>query len=570
MPIIEIKGPAEWDIVPAEVNAAGNIFALDNLIAMDKFDDGVLDPVLWGTSLVQGSGIASVTEANGKVTISTNADDAAAILFYNAILSPRANSIWRIRYKADLANFLGSIPGLLLQQAGTPAPGSINLKSVAQYEIDGAGRIAVNAWFADLSKKYFSGAWQGGASYQDKIDAFEQRIFEFENDKVNLTFRILTADEAECLFSVTVPWADLKAEANDLYMTFGDPFTTASQGQLELDEFYHYGPYPTGQVISMGNIAVSGNRIEKFPVTTSGDVFGEYRLDNSGAWIKPGAGTDAEMQAALVGLTPAQLDLRYTLNSDGFTPASVNLDGRVIAGACLPSLPVIGDYIMPMLAELVRDQIALIVKTEISNLKTVAEDLALNQPATLEGQQAQADLDNGVYDIIGNIFIEKGTHFQSAQIPGLNIYYGRSDFSATGGDAVSRQQATSSYIIEVHAHERHEQKDGIIFHGDEKAARKTGRILGILRGIIMSGQYVTLGDEFEALIWRRRVTSLDVFQPDFQESDGKQGIVGILNINVEFEELGPEISGEVLAETISRITAKLRTADDGNVITIET
>lgn len=242
--------------------------------------------------------------------------------------------------------------------------------------------------------------------------------------------------------------------------------------------------------------------------------------------------------------------------------------GTVYSGHNVPA-PVIDDYIMPMVAELVRDQIALIVSTELSALKVRAEDLALNQPATLQGIQAQSDIDNGVFDVIDNIFIEKGADFMSTQIPGLNIYYGRSDFSATEGDAVNRQVSMSDYAIEVHVQEKHLQENNAIKKGDEKAARKAARILGLLRGIVMSGQYVHLGDSFNDIVWGRRVTSLDVFQPDFQEKDGKQGIVGIMNIAVKFNEIGPEISGELITSVMTDITAKLRTADDGKVITIE-
>lgn len=232
-------------------------------------------------------------------------------------------------------------------------------------------------------------------------------------------------------------------------------------------------------------------------------------------------------------------------------------------------MPEINSYIMPMITELVRDQIALIVSAELAEQKVIAEDLVITQPATPEGIQAQKDIDNGIFDILDNIFIEKGTHFQDEQIPGLNIYFGRSDFSASVGDTIHTQKATSTYAIEVHESEKHTQIADVITYGDEKSARNTARILGFLRGILMSGQYVTLGDEFKQIVWRRRVTSLDVFQPDFQESDGRHGIVGVLNIAVEFNEIGPEITGELIASTRSLINVKLRTDDDGKIIQIE-
>ena len=234
-----------------------------------------------------------------------------------------------------------------------------------------------------------------------------------------------------------------------------------------------------------------------------------------------------------------------------------------------PFSPVIDDYIMPLVAELVRDQIAYIVSGELVNLKALAETLAATQPATLVGKQAQADLDNGIYGVIDNIFIEKGTHFTEQEIPGINIYYGRSDYPQNEGDPRNRQVSDSSYIISVHITEKHKQENDEISLGDEKSARNALRIVGIIRGILMSGQYVTLGSTFKGILFRRWVSSVDVFQPDFQESDGRHGIMGVLNISVKFNEIGPEIDGEKITAAFTDISAKLRTNDEGRVIRIE-
>lgn len=234
-----------------------------------------------------------------------------------------------------------------------------------------------------------------------------------------------------------------------------------------------------------------------------------------------------------------------------------------------PPLPVINEYIMPMVAELVRDQIVLIMSTELPKQKAIAEDLAANEPATQAGQQAQKDLDNKIFDIINNIYAEKGTHFNRDEMPGINIYFGRSDYSASDGSNINEQISDSTFTIEVHLFYKSEQENDAIEHGDEKSARQVARILGILRGILMSGQYITLGDSLSGIVWRRRVTGLDVFQPDFQAQEGMQGLVGILNIAVKFREIGPELLGEILTAALTDISIKLRLADDGKVISIE-
>jgi len=235
-----------------------------------------------------------------------------------------------------------------------------------------------------------------------------------------------------------------------------------------------------------------------------------------------------------------------------------------------PFNPVIDDYIMPMVAEIVRDQIALIIVNELQNQKSIAENLAATQPETLVGRQAVSDLDNGIFDIIQNIFIEKGTKFDGSELPGMNIYYNRSDFPMNEGNPINHQVADASYTIEAHITAKHKQKDDEIKYGDEKAARIAARTMGLIRAIIMSGQYVRLGySKTDNLVWRRWVNSVDVIQPDYQESDAVHGTVGILNIAVKFNEIGPAVRGEILQKIIAEINVKLHTSYDGKVITIE-
>ena len=226
-------------------------------------------------------------------------------------------------------------------------------------------------------------------------------------------------------------------------------------------------------------------------------------------------------------------------------------------------------YIMPSLAEGVRDQIALVVLTELTNQKAIAEDLILNHPLTPEGIQAQEDIDKGVFDVLDNFFIEKGTHFADYQMPGINVLYGSSPYPKNQGNNISTQSTDTGYVISVHAESKHAEKSGVISKGDEKSARLVARIAMIIRTILMSGPYVRLGFDKELrLISKRWVSQVDVFQPDFQESDGRHGILGVVNISVEFDELSPDLQGEALQAFLTQIKIKLKTEDNGKIITI--
>lgn len=229
----------------------------------------------------------------------------------------------------------------------------------------------------------------------------------------------------------------------------------------------------------------------------------------------------------------------------------------------------IAGYIMPSLTEIVRDQLGLIVSTELANQKTIADELILNSPLTPEGIQAKADVDNGIYEILDNIFIEKGTHFTQKQLPGMNIYFENS--SPSQGNPVNRQVSPSMFTISGHFEEVHTQDGDVIETGDSKSAKNALRLIAMVRAIIMSGPNVRLGfDSQPRIINRRWVSSFDVLQPDFQESDGRHGNVGVLKVAVELEELGPELQGVTLESIHTAIKAKLKTSDNGKIININT
>ena len=227
-------------------------------------------------------------------------------------------------------------------------------------------------------------------------------------------------------------------------------------------------------------------------------------------------------------------------------------------------------YILPSVAECVRDQIALFVYTELVNQKAIADDLILNHPLAPESIQAAEDISNGVFDVLDNFFIEKATIFQTAQMPGINVIYGNSSLPVSGGNNISRQTSDSIYSISVHIEGRHEQDGAVIKYGDEKSAKLAARIIQIMRGIIMSGQYVRLGfDEKPYIIGKRWVPQVDVLQPDFQQQDARNGIVAVLSINVNFEELAPDVEGVLLLSLATAIKLKLKTEDNGKIINID-
>jgi len=346
MAIIKIPQPSLWDTIPSGVDVSGDIMFLEDLVVIDSFDDATLDPTLWDTDIVAGAGTASIIEAGGEVAVKTAVNaTAGAILDYKTILNPRASNRWRLRTVIQgtaIQNNGAVVAAMLWQGAANPNVGAAAaIQSTALFQAD---ILAVNLG-SNLRIRYFDVA--GNSYYWDGTDwtligsnsylliADEIFGFELENDGTNLIIRVYDSAFSEVRMYASIDWASIRAEANNTYLLFGDPFNDAWYGEVNLQSFEHRGDYPTGQVAITGEIPFSGGEIEQYPVVTDGTVIGEYSIDG-GAWVQPGGGSDAEMAAALIGLFPATLNLRYTMNSDGLIQSSIDINGGVLG--CPPSL----------------------------------------------------------------------------------------------------------------------------------------------------------------------------------------------------------------------------------------
>lgn len=98
----------------------------------------------------------------------------------------------------------------------------------------------------------------------------------------------------------------------------------------------------TSPTATMGVVNVGGAAIKSIPLSmsaiTGASCVCEYDIDGMG-WVRPGSGTKAELDAALLGAKPHSLNLRVVFVSDGQTPASMRLDGGGVAGGAIYRLP---------------------------------------------------------------------------------------------------------------------------------------------------------------------------------------------------------------------------------------
>lgn len=204
--------------------------------------------------------------------------------------------------------------------------------------------------------------------------------------------------------------------------------------------------------------------------------------------------------------------------------------------------------------EIVRDQIAFILATE------VASQMAL---ATL----AAKDPDDWKL----RTFLERSNPWEQFQNPSeagfdsspiVNIWYDSSNFDQTGSNISERQKSEAVYNIDCYGFAISEDDGAGHKPGDREAALEVQRAVRLVRNILMASEYTYLGLP-RGTVWRRWPGSITSFQPQI---DGRtvQGIVGArLVLRVEFSEFAPQGDESNLLELVH---VDITRASDGLVL----
>jgi len=200
--------------------------------------------------------------------------------------------------------------------------------------------------------------------------------------------------------------------------------------------------------------------------------------------------------------------------------------------------------------EIVRDQIALILATEVSNQMSLA---------------AAATLDPLLWKL--RIFTERSnpwSQFQERDIddesPIVNVWYDSSTFPGPKGNTVSRQQGEVRYNLDIIAvGVSKDDAAGGHTAGDKEAALNLARAIRLVRNILMSGPntYLQLQGTIVGQRWPESITQ---FQPDGENA--KNMAAARLILRVDLNEFSPQYVGEELEE----IHVDVHRAEDGEIV----
>ena len=187
--------------------------------------------------------------------------------------------------------------------------------------------------------------------------------------------------------------------------------------------------------------------------------------------------------------------------------------------------------------EIVRDQIAAILATEVASQKSLATS----------GGKDPRSWDLRIFSERSNPWAEyiDPADDQLDATPIVNVSLDAVNFDASASNAIERQKATATYNIDCYGYGIAEDDPAGGHHlGDARAAMESHRAVRLVRNILMAGEYTYLG--LRGTVWRRWPRSVTVFQPTLDGRQIQQIVASRIAFDVDFSEFSPQVATETL------------------------
>lgn len=208
--------------------------------------------------------------------------------------------------------------------------------------------------------------------------------------------------------------------------------------------------------------------------------------------------------------------------------------------------------------EIVRDQIAAILVTEVANQMALAT-AALKEPLDWK-LRIFTEATNPIEQFLN--VTDKTPAFDL--VPIINVWYDTSSFPEDRGEPVKRQGSDTVYNIDCYGYGLSSNNvAGGHNPGDKEAVLEVQRAVRLVRNILMAGlnTYLQLR-ETDVGIGLRWPQSISAFQPQL-DSVPVQNVHGArIALKVSFNEFSPQI----IPETLELITVDVKRLEDGEII----
>lgn len=192
--------------------------------------------------------------------------------------------------------------------------------------------------------------------------------------------------------------------------------------------------------------------------------------------------------------------------------------------------------------ELVRDQIAIILATEVTNQKSLAT----------AGGKNPALWDFKVYLERSNPLDNYSS--ESDLTPVVAVSYYNSVFDGTKGDGTETQACTAQFNIDCYAIGKSGDSGTGQVNGDQVANESVQRIVRLVRNILEAPEYRWLN--LRGTVGKRKISKIEVQQASKQERDVTLNVaVATLALTVDMIETSPQYIGQPLEYTNVNIDA---------------
>lgn len=202
--------------------------------------------------------------------------------------------------------------------------------------------------------------------------------------------------------------------------------------------------------------------------------------------------------------------------------------------------------------EVVRDQIALILVTEVAN------QMALASAATKDP-----------LDWKMRIFTERSNPWEqflnlddaTDKSPLINVWYDNGNFPENKGNTVERQAHEATYNLDCYGvGVSADVPAGGHTPGDKEAAFEAQRAVRLVRNILMAAINTYL--QLQGTVWQRWIQSITVFQPQIDNSAIQNIVAARIALRVTFNEFSPQVT----PETLELVSVDIKRTEDGEIV----
>ena len=184
--------------------------------------------------------------------------------------------------------------------------------------------------------------------------------------------------------------------------------------------------------------------------------------------------------------------------------------------------------------EIVRDQIAAILVTEIANQQVLATN---------------AGKDPNLWKL--RIFSERYRPWEqflntvTDSSPLINVWVDNMSYDKSTSDPVERQKSECTYNIDCYAYGLSSNNvSGGHNPGDKVSSFDLHRSIKLVRNILMASENTYL--QLRGTVWSRWIDSINIFQPDIDAENVQNIIAGRIAFSVVFNEFSPQVTPATL------------------------